>query len=69
MKGIEVIVDEDGKVTIKYTGFVGDACYHEARKLYQQLKSLGVDVEVQQIVPTQEAYTTTKTYAKERERL
>ena len=58
MKGVEVIVHEDGKVTVRYDGFLGDACFQEAKRIYEQLKALGVNVTIEKVVRTQEAYIT-----------
>jgi hypothetical protein len=60
MKTIKVIIDKDGKVKIEYNGFQGDQCFLEAKKLYEQLKSLGVNVEIQATQPTQEFYSKVK---------
>ena len=69
MREIEVVINEDGSVKILYKGFRGGACFEEAKKLYQQLKSLGVNVKIEQVVPTQEAYQTTTSKTREVEKL
>jgi len=56
MKNIKVIIDKDGRVRIEYSGFQGSECFIEAKKLYEQLKSLGVNVEIQETQVTQEFY-------------
>jgi len=56
MKEVIIIVDKDGKVTVRYQGFIGDACFQEAHKIYQQLKQLGVNVKIEQTLKTPEAY-------------
>jgi len=56
MKEIKVEIDKDGKVKILYQGFVGNQCFEEAKRLYNLLKSKGVDVSIEQITPTQEYY-------------
>lgn len=52
MDKILVEIGKDGKITIKYLGFQGSACYTEAKKLYDKLKEQGLDVEIKQIIPT-----------------
>jgi hypothetical protein len=47
---------EGGKVRILYRGFVGDECFREAQRIYELLKAQGVEVTVEQVVPTQEYY-------------
>ena len=56
MKEIKVEIDKDGKVKILYQGFLGNQCFEEAKRLYNLLKSKGVDVSIEQITPTQEYY-------------
>jgi type 1 glutamine amidotransferase len=56
MKEIRIEIDSNGKVKILYSGFQGDACFEEAKKLYNLLKSKGVQVSLEQVVPTQEYY-------------
>jgi muramoyltetrapeptide carboxypeptidase LdcA involved in peptidoglycan recycling len=51
-----IIVDKNGKITIRFQGYYGDTCFQEAEKIYQQLKQLGVDVKVEQTLKTPEAY-------------
>ena len=62
MKMHEIIVeiDKGGKVRILYKGFKGGACFDEAKRLYEALKAQGVEVTVEQVMPTQEFYETTK---------
>jgi hypothetical protein len=47
---------EGGKVRILYRGFVGDECFREAQRIYELLKAQGVEVTVEQVIPTQEYY-------------
>jgi hypothetical protein len=64
MREIRVEIDSNGKVRILYSGFQGEACFEEAKKLYNLLLSKGVQVSLEQVVPTQEYYqsqTTQKT--------
>jgi len=56
MKEIMIVVNKDGSVTIRYSGFYGEACFQEAQKIYQRLKQLGVDVKIEKVVRTPEAY-------------
>jgi len=56
MREVQVIVNPDGSVTIRYQGFQGQACFQEAEKLYRLLKASGVDVKVEAVTPTEEAY-------------
>jgi len=65
MKEIRIEVDREGRIRILYSGFAGNACFEEARKLYAQLKSLGIDVTIEQITPTQEYYIVQRAQAKE----
>ena len=58
MPAVFVEVDKNGKVKILYKGFKGGACFDEAKKLYEALKAQGVEVELEQVVPTQELYET-----------
>jgi hypothetical protein len=51
-----VEVGTDGRVRILYRGFVGGECFEEAKRLYEALKAQGVEVAVEQVVPTQEYY-------------
>jgi len=58
MKNIKITINENGKVKIEYSGFQGSECFIEAKKLYEQMKALGLDVEIQATQPTQEFYKT-----------
>jgi hypothetical protein len=58
MREVRVEIDRDGKIRILYQGFQGDACFEEARRLYVFLKAQGLEVSVEQVMPTQEYYTT-----------
>jgi hypothetical protein len=51
-----VEVGADGKVKVLYRGFVGDECFREAQRIYDALKAQGVEVALEQVVPTQEYY-------------
>jgi ketol-acid reductoisomerase len=60
-----VEIDREGKVKILYRGFVGDECFKEAQRIYELLKAQGVEVTVEQVVPTQEYFT----YQEQRQRV
>jgi hypothetical protein len=61
MREIRIEIDSSGKVKILYQGFQGEACFEEAKKLYALLKARGVDVSIEQVLPTQEYYQTSIT--------
>jgi arylamine N-acetyltransferase len=56
MREVRVEIDENGRVRILYQGFQGGACFEEAKRLYTLLKAQGLDVSIEQVVPTQEYY-------------
>jgi len=56
MKEVIIIVEKNGKITIRFQGYYGDACFQEAEKIYQKLKQLGADVKIEQTIKTPEAY-------------
>jgi arylamine N-acetyltransferase len=56
MKEVRIEIDKDGKIKVLYQGFVGGACFEEARRLYALLKAQGLDVSIEQVTPTQEYY-------------
>ncbi|MEM3793290.1 MAG: hypothetical protein QXS76_00125 [Candidatus Bathyarchaeia archaeon] len=58
MRSVEIIVDEEGRLHIKWGGFKGDACFQEAERLYALLKSLGMEVRKERVERTPESYTT-----------
>ena len=58
MSKIAAIVRKDGSIDMIYSGFVGKACLVEAEKLAKQLKKLGVDLDVQKVVPSTEMNAT-----------
>lgn len=64
MKEVRVEIDENGKVKVLYQGFQGGACFEEAKRLYALLKAQGLDVSIEQVVPTQEYYVTSQQRAK-----
>jgi hypothetical protein len=67
MREIHVTVGPDGSVTVRYAGFVGDACFREAERLYRLLRASGVEVRIERIAPTPEAHTSPASAAKVRE--
>ncbi|MCX8205543.1 MAG: DUF2997 domain-containing protein [Candidatus Nezhaarchaeota archaeon] len=58
MKNIEIIVNRDGSITIRFQGFIGQECLEEAKRLYERLRALGISVTIEKTVPTQELYAT-----------
>jgi len=60
-KRIKVVVDEEGKVSFLYEGFKGTRCFDEAQDILFRLKKLGIDVAVEKVEKTHEAYETEKT--------
>jgi arylamine N-acetyltransferase len=65
MREIRVEIDKEGKVRILYQGFQGGACFEEAKRLYALLKAQGLDVSIEQVVPTQEYYVVAQQKTKE----
>ena len=61
MRAVDVIINPDGSVKVSYSGFKGEACFLEAKKIYERLKALGVDVKIERTERTAEAYATEKT--------
>ena len=56
MREVRVEIDRDGRIRILYQGFQGDACFEEAMRLYAFLKAQGLEVSIEQVMPTQEYY-------------
>ena len=61
MRAVDVIINPDGSVKVSYSGFKGEACFLEAKRIYEKLKALGVDVKIERTERTTEAYATEKT--------
>ena len=61
MPAFEIFIDNEGKATIRATGFKGPTCLKEAEKLNALLKAAGLDVKTEQITMTDEAHTNTTT--------
>ena len=61
MKAVDVIINPDGSVKVSYSGFKGEACFLEAKRIYEKLKALGVDVKIERTERTAEAYATERT--------
>ncbi|MGD0328973.1 MAG: hypothetical protein ABSB40_00835 [Nitrososphaeria archaeon] len=57
-KNIAATVNKDGTIQMTYSGFSGKTCLAEAEKLAKQLAKLGVDLDVQKVVPTTEMNAT-----------
>ena len=51
MAQIRCIVKPDGSVEYDMDGFVGDACYEQARQLAQRLAALGIRLEDVRVSP------------------
>lgn len=60
MPKIRIEVDNDGHTKMQYQGFKGDLCFKEAEKIMAGLKSLGVDVDVEQVKRTQDVQNTAR---------
>jgi len=56
MKEVDVIINPDGSVKVSYSGFGGGACFEEAKRIYERLKALGVNVSIEKVTPTAEYY-------------
>lgn len=61
MPAFEIFIDEEGKATVRATGFKGPTCLKEAKKLNQLLKAAGIDIKTEQLTMTEEAHTDTST--------
>jgi len=66
VREVRVEIDRDGRVRILYQGFQGDACFEEAMRLYAFLKAQGLEVSIEQVMPTQEYYDSAQTAQKGR---
>jgi hypothetical protein len=60
---------EGGKVRILYRGFVGDECFREAQRIYDALKAQGVEVTLEQVIPTDEYYQQQQRAREQRQRV
>jgi hypothetical protein len=65
VREIKVEIDSNGRVRILYSGFKGGECFEEAKRLYTLLRSRGINVSLEQVIPTQEYYQTQTQKAKE----
>jgi len=61
MKTVEVVVNPDGSVKIRFDGFAGRGCFYEANEIYSRLAELGVSVRIEQTVSTNVAGATQQT--------
>ncbi len=50
-KKIRLVLDAKGNVKQEYSGFVGGECFKEAELLRATLRDLGVDLELEGVVP------------------
>ncbi len=44
-KKITVVIGKNGKMLVDYSGYSGDECFEEAKKLKAHLKALGLELE------------------------
>ena len=56
-KIVKVEIDEDGKVTMDYNGYVGKACVTEHNKILKAMNALGLRVDAEATVSTPKATT------------
>jgi len=68
MRSIQLVVNPDGSVTVKFQGFRGEACFREAEELYRRVKVAGVEVKVERAERTEEAYVAERAVARARMR-
>jgi len=61
MPAFEIFIDEEGKATVRATGFKGPTCLKEAEKLNRLLKAVGLDIKTEKLTMTDEAHTSTTT--------
>lgn len=59
-KRIDISIDENGKVHIRTSGFVGESCIKESEALIKKLQEAGLDVTTEDLKPTEEYYATEK---------
>lgn len=52
-EAIDAIIDANGKIIIKFNGFVGDSCYGTGKEILAELKALGVEIEIEEIIPVE----------------
>ena len=65
-KRVIAVISKDGDVTFDFYGFVGKACLNEARSLENQLKDLGVKVNIKEQTKKREFYVTDKNSLQDR---
>lgn len=51
---IKYVIDGDGNVSMHFDGFEGKSCYAEAEKIRLAFDSLGMTVDVTNVIPTKE---------------
>jgi len=61
MPAFEILIDEEGKATVRATGFKGKTCLQEAEKLNRLLAAAGLDIKTESLQLTEEAHTHTST--------
>jgi len=52
-KSVDVLIDKDGKITIGFNGFAGNACYEKGKEIIAELHALGVEISIEEIIPTE----------------
>jgi len=50
----EILIDEDGKMHLRTTGFQGPSCVDERNKLATLLAGAGIDIAIEDVQPTAE---------------
>ena len=55
-KSIDVVIDKDGKVHIRTSGFAGPSCVKAAETLIKNLQAAGLEVKTEDLQRTEEYY-------------
>jgi len=56
MKQVKILIQNNGKILIRYQGFKGEECFTEAEKIYKLLAQKGINIEIEKIKKTDEYY-------------
>jgi hypothetical protein len=56
MKKVNVRINSDGSVSVEYDGFRGNECFLEAQKIYEKLRTFGIDVKIENVQYKQEYF-------------
>ena len=59
-KKVTIVVGKDGKMAMSFDGFSGNSCYDEARKIQAHLKSLGIEVDCESLIPKENSEINTE---------